>query len=163
MLDLYQQELLNASDVCSNCFGRLRREAVRPRSKGRPDETYSERVRWQTTVDDVPGPVVHEQQQLFCDCGADGPFTRIWTDHDVDLERLIELTEQAFRTLRAAGYQLDARQLGRRAVQEYHDRDGPVTFACRVDPDIDEVLRAAIASATAPHLSNSHERSVPVR
>ncbi|MFB6237534.1 MAG: hypothetical protein ABEH81_04100 [Halopenitus sp.] len=80
MVDFSQ--FLASSRICNNCFRRLRREAVRHRTY-KPDETYDERLRWQTSVDDVPGAVVSESAAVFCECGVEGPFDRSWCDYDV--------------------------------------------------------------------------------
>lgn len=134
-MPIFQTEILNASDVCSNCFARQRRSRDRPLERATHADTdedgypirdddghwvsrYSERVTWQTTVDDVPGPVVHEAGQLFCDCGADGAFTRIWDSRDVGVERRMELILSAIETLRAKGYRVDTRAFAETVVDE---------------------------------------------
>lgn len=90
MTNQFQQELLNASDVCSNCFGRLHRDGG----------WFRERVRWRTVVDEVPylHVNVRDQEQLFCECGAGGAFVRIWEDDDVWGQRFRELLTNALVT-----------------------------------------------------------------
>lgn len=96
----FQHAILSSSQICSNCFRRRRREAVRPREY-EPDETYDERIRWRTSVEDVPDVVVREQQAVFCECGVDSPYARIWDEDegDVDDERFAELLTNALVTL----------------------------------------------------------------
>lgn len=79
---MFQRAILSSSRVCSNCFRRRRRPAVRPR-EFKPDEEYDERIRWRTTVEDVPDVVVREQQTLFCECGTSAAHTRYWDDEDL--------------------------------------------------------------------------------
>lgn len=134
-MPIFQTEILSASDVCSNCFARQRRQSAKPLERATHADTdeegypvqdedghwvsrYSERVTWQTTVDDVPGPVVHEAGQLFCDCGADGAFTRIWDSRDVGLERRKALILSAIETLRAKGFRVDTRAFAEAVVDE---------------------------------------------
>lgn len=99
---MFQEHLLDSAHVCNNCFRRRRRPAVRHRSH-QPDETYSERIRWETIVEDVPGALASESKTVFCDCGVDGAFARIWDDREVDLERFATLLTNALET----GRQLD--------------------------------------------------------
>lgn len=141
-MPVYQSEILDASDVCSNCFGRQRRDAVRPRQY-KDDDTYSERCRWQTSVEDVPGPVVHDAGHLFCDCGAHGAHARIWSgvwhDCDIDRERLAELAKTLYHTLDAKGHQLDPRVLGREARNQFERFPRADRYTRVYGPDIRDV------------------------
>lgn len=127
-MSIFQSEILSASDVCSNCLARQRREAAQPLQRAthadRDEDGYpvqdddghwvrrhTERCRWQTTVDDVPGPVVTDAGMLFCDCGADGPYTRFLDSRDLlDAERRKALILAAVDTLEAKGYRVDTRR-----------------------------------------------------
>ncbi|WP_058366647.1 hypothetical protein [Haloparvum sedimenti] len=134
MID-FQEDVLNDGHVCNNCMGRLRRRASRPvryrnadvdEKQNRVQEegvfiaSYSERLRWRTTVDDVPDVPVRDQHQTFCECGSPDAFTRIWDDADVDAARLRDLVVNLYDTLVAKGYTVDARQLARGADEIYH-------------------------------------------
>lgn len=134
-MPIFQTEILSASDVCSNCFARQRRLSSKPLQRATHADTdedgypmqdddghwvsrYSERVTWQTFVDDVPGPVVHDAGTLFCDCGADGAYTRIWDARDLHTERRKALILAAVETLRAKGYRVDTRAFATAVVEQ---------------------------------------------
>ena len=163
------QELLNDPNVCSNCLGRIRRDAVRPVRYRNADvdadqnrvqddgvyvARYSERLPWRTTREDVPDEPVRDAGTTFCECGAGDPFTRIWDDDDVDAQYLRDLLKHLYEMLDAKGFDADARQLARRADELYHrlppagepgrgigpHREGAPTT-------INEVLEAAVAAA----------------
>ncbi len=108
-MPIFQDEILSASDVCSNCFARQRREVSRGADKWGDEQTYFERCRWQTIVEDVPGPVVHDAGTLFCDCGAGGAYTRIWDARDLHTERRKALIFAAAETLQAKGFRVTRR------------------------------------------------------
>lgn len=170
-MSVFQREILNASDCCSNCFARQRREAVRPRTY-EPDETYTERVRAQTSVEDVPGPVASDAGRLFCDCGAEKHHTRIWDDVDVDRSRFVELLVTLLRTLVAKGYRVDQRRVAEVARERYRatragsfaiptgfqeqdpDRDRPASlndvFATAVAAGVTDTASPTDAGAVAP-------------
>jgi len=106
-----------------------------------PAVPLSERAIWQTSVEDVPGPVVHESGTLFCDCGAPGPYTRIWDSRDVDAERRKSLILAAVDTLEAKGYRVE-----RRFVEIVVDELPP---AAELAPHRKDVLNQAFAKAAA--------------
>jgi len=140
-MPIFQQQILSASDTCNNCFARQRREASRGADKWGEEQTYSERCRWQTTVEDVPGPVVQDAGTLFCDCGADGPYTRIWDSRDVGAERRKSLILAAVDTLEAKGYRVE-----RRFVEIVVDELPP---AAELAPHRKDVVNQAFAKAAA--------------
>ena len=122
-MSTFQELILNASDVCSNCFGKQRRKTskiVSAKNADTDDEgypiqddegnfvsVYDERLQWMTTVEDVPGPTVREAGTLFCDCGAPGAFTRIWDRSDFHLERFAGMLELLMLTLEQKGHTVD--------------------------------------------------------
>jgi len=129
------QELLNDPNVCSNCFGQIRRETVRPVQYKHADvdddqnrvrdgdqyvARYSERLLWRTTREDVPDEPVRDAGTTFCECGASDPFTRIWDDADVDAAHLRDLLKNLCAMLEAKGLTVNHRQLARRANELYH-------------------------------------------
>lgn len=81
--------------------------------------TFSERLQWQTTVDDLPDLVVHEAGTLFCDCGADGAYTRIWETADVDRDRLKSLLVILLESLKSKGFDVDARSFASAACEAF--------------------------------------------
>jgi len=125
-MPIFQSEILSASDTCSNCFARQRREVQKPGDKyNDTTETYSERCRWQTSVEDVPGPVVHDAGTTFCDCGVDSAYGRIWDARDLDADRRKALILAAIDTLRAKGYRVDTRAFADAVVAELPEPVGP--------------------------------------
>ena len=95
---MFQEHVLNAHDICNNCMGRRRREALRPR-KHATDEEYYERVRWRTSVENTPATVVADSRRVFCKCGVDSAYTRIWEDEDVDRDRFKRMLKRLLDTL----------------------------------------------------------------
>jgi len=140
-MPIFQDQILSASDVCSNCFARQRREVSAGADSWGEEQTYSERCRWQTTVEDVPGPVVHESGTLFCDCGAPGPYTRVWDSRDLDVDRRKALILAAAETLRAKGFRVP-RRFAEIAVDELPPADG-------LAPHRKDVVNEAFATAAA--------------
>jgi hypothetical protein len=141
-MPIFQTEILSASDVCSNCLARQRREVSRGVDSWGDEHTYSERCRWQTIVEDVPGPVVHEAGTLFCDCGAPGPYTRIWDSRDLDADRRTALILAAIDTLRAKGYRVDTRAFADAVVDA-------LPPAGKLAPHRKDVVNEAFATAAA--------------
>lgn len=138
---IFQTEILSASDVCSNCLAKQRRDVEKPGDKyDDTTETYSERCRWQTSVDDVPGPVVHDAGTIFCDCGADGAYTRIWDSRDIDAERRKALILTATETLRDKGFHVDIRRFAEIVVDELPSTD-------ELAPHRKDVVNRAFATA----------------
>lgn len=144
---MFQSELLNSSTVCSNCFGRRRREVVRPTRSG--DEHYHERFP-RTSVEYVPcgrEESMSDSRTIFCECGADSAFTRIWTVYDIDDARFRELVQQTIRTLGDLGHEVDRKAFAMAALQEWRrvptaDEAGP-----RRPSVVDDALSMAVDEA----------------
>lgn len=129
---IFQEHILDASDVCINCFALLHVD------RETPSEAYLENRRYwhggrrpYTTISVVPAgkrpaePAVmgHPPQNspahpstVFCECGVDGPYERIRHGY-VGPERFGELLETALCTLDQKGVALNAMVARVRAVE----------------------------------------------
>ncbi|GAB7010479.1 hypothetical protein [Halorubrum trueperi] len=177
----FQEDVLNDGHVCNNCMGRLRRRAIRSvryrnadvdAQQNRVQEdgvfvaSYSERLRWRTTVDNVPDVPVRDQHQTFCECGSPDAFTRIWGDDDVDAAHLRELLVNLHDTLVAKGFAVDVRQLARGAAEIYHELPPASAPGRGIGPapvdaptTINEVLEAATDAGVVGSPSETSERA----
>lgn len=155
-MPIFQTEILSASDVCSNCFARQRREVSAGVDDWGDEHTYSERVRWQTSVEDVPGPVVHEAGTLFCDCGAPGAYDRYWDARDVDADRRKALILTAADTLRAKGFRVP-----RRFVEIVVDELPTDAFGPHQKNVVNEAFASAAEEAVYPDPDTPPARASP--
>jgi len=114
--DVYDDRVIAARDVCSNCFRLLRVERVDPTRGGltREYEASYEREQRNTSIEYGPAEVVSEHKGVFCECGVESPRERIWGDADVDRDRLATLLAQLLRTLRRKGLRVATRPAARR-------------------------------------------------
>lgn len=110
---LYQRDVLDATDVCSNCFALVRvpRE-LRPRNpfaryKVSVKESPTQRHHLNTTVEYAPATRASKTRGIFCRCGVEGAHARVWSDDDVDPFRLAELTGSLMTTLSAKGVKFE--------------------------------------------------------
>jgi len=139
MSEAYQEHILNASDVCSNCLRVIRIERVDPTRDGmvREYESHYERHRRTTEIAYAPADSASNVKGVFCDrCGTEGAHDRIWRSEDVDDRRFRELVQQAIATLDFKGVTLQAQDFAAHALQQR--RDGA---------DVDEALGAATEAA----------------
>jgi hypothetical protein len=136
--DVYDDRVLGAPDVCNNCFRLVRVERVDPARNGMGGELEShyERVQRNTVVGYGPADSVSEQKGVFCDCGVESARERIWTDSDVDRDRMKNMIRNVAESLRRKGLDLDVSALARYALQSH--KDGLPT---------DECLRAGVSAA----------------
>jgi len=74
---LYQDHVLNNSEVCSSCFRRVRRPRPQP-GLGRADAhrqlAPSTRVKRTTSIEHVPGDPPADDHGTFCACGVESAF-----------------------------------------------------------------------------------------
>ena len=85
----FQRTILDSPDCCNNCFGlRRRRDAL-----GDPFRNPK-----QTTVEHAPADRVSQQSGVFCTCGVESSFDRIWLDDDCDDDRFRHLLKRCLRT-----------------------------------------------------------------
>lgn len=105
MID-FQSDVWDAHDVCSNCFGIRRHEAVRPRRR-HPDVTYWERDRQRTEVGYAPTRSMSDSRNVHCECGTLSAFDRIWGVDDLDTDAFCELIQRLILTLEERGHEVD--------------------------------------------------------
>ena len=154
---MFQSEILNAHDVCSNCFGRRRREAVRPTKRG--DERYFERNGDQLTTEYVPDVPAARARGIYCRCGVDSAYARIWTDDQVraDRDRFRELLKQLIQTVdELSAAPIDAKRVAGHALAAYDripeaDEYGPFPAdrPLTINDALDAGLEAGVQLSTA--------------
>lgn len=124
---VFQERVLNAVDVCSNCFGLARVERDRPahppKSKNPNTGEWMEiaPARWsrnnqRTTREYVPADRPTDAKNIFCSCGVSGSYTRA-RDEIVSSERFRELLKQAIQTVEQKGVSLSREHAVRRALK----------------------------------------------
>ena len=175
----FQEHVLNDGHVCMNCFGRIRRDAMRPvryrnadvdADQNRVEDdgvyvaSYSERLPWRTTREDVPDEPVMEAGTTFCECGVDGAYVRTWDDDEVDPAHLRDLLENLQATLKAKGYTVNVRQLARRANELYYDLPPAAHPGRGIGPHregapttINEVLAGAVEAGVVEKADSQRE------
>jgi hypothetical protein len=148
--DVYDDRVLGAPDVCNNCFQLVRVERVDPTRGGitRKMEAHYERVRKNTVVDYGPADTVSGQKGVFCDCGVEGSRERIWSDADVDRERIKAFIQALATTLRRKGLSPNVSVLAGYAIQAH--KDGLTT---------DAALRAGVSAALRSREQTGQDRS----
>lgn len=98
----YADHILDASDVCSNCFRTVRVERLDPTRNGFAGELEShfERRKQNTIIGYGPAESVTDIKGVFCECGVEGAHERLWDPTGLDEAELKELIKNAIRTLR---------------------------------------------------------------
>jgi len=98
----YADHILDASDVCSNCFRTVRVERLDPTRNGFAGELEShfERRRQNTVIGYGPAESVTNIKGVFCECGVEGAHERLWDPTDIQEPKLKRLIKNMIRTLR---------------------------------------------------------------
>ncbi len=118
---VFQERLLHAPDVCSNCLGLIREERdripVREQKQNRtyPSARYS-RNRQTTSVEHVPSECPTDSTTIFCECGCTSSYDR-YRSEIVSRERFRELLKQAIKTVEAKGVTLSREHAIKRAMK----------------------------------------------
>ncbi|ADQ69257.1 ABC-type dipeptide transport system, periplasmic component [Halogeometricum borinquense DSM 11551] len=137
MHEILQKRVFNAPDVCLNCHRRIRVERNRPERQYSTDASTSEskwaRNRKTTTVAYGPADAVSDAKGIWCDCGVEGSYVRIWDDEplpedenktaDVNAEQFRRLVQATIRILEDKGITLDRQAFASHALQARHDGD----------------------------------------
>jgi len=123
----YQEHVLGAADVCSNCFRLIRVERVDPTRSGMgvEYETTFQRRRRTTSVEYAPHEEAKEHKGVFCECGVESARHRIWSAEDIDMDRFEELTQNLLATLAAKDVSLKQKEAAMYALQKFRDGGGP--------------------------------------
>lgn len=152
----YADHLLDASDVCSNCLRKTRLERVDPVRGGitRELDSHLERDDRRTEIGYGPADRVSEQKGVFCTCGVEGSFERVWRD-EIGPQQFRRLLKNTMRTLAEKGVSYRRKTMAGTALQEFRNRVDargtlfPFLEAGTVDDILSNALGAAIATATA--------------
>ena len=154
-MEAYQEHILNATDVCSNCLRIIRIERVDPTRDGmiRDFESHFERHPHNTEIAYGPADSVSNVKGVFCDrCGTEGAHDRIWRSEDVGDARFEELVKQAIATLDWKGVTLQAQDFAAHALQQRKD-----------DATVDEALGAATEAAIVAQAARDEADPKPER
>jgi len=127
----YADHILDARDVCNNCFRHVRVERVDPVMardglRHALDAHYSRKRKTTTREYHDSDPAVTHAEATFCHCGVEGTFERLWSPTDISRGRFKTLLKRALRTLEQKGIQLSRerkRETVAYALQTF-DRDG---------------------------------------
>jgi hypothetical protein len=160
MSDPYNDHILGARDVCSNCFRLIRQEHVSPirkgdrtRDSGRWTTTF-DRIRRRTEVDfaDVGDNPTHAKG-TWCRCGVESARERIWDEADIDKARFKDLLLNALQTLDEKNVTLRRKETAAYALQAF------ISGGDGVDAALAEAVDAGIVAAAAADASDDR----PVR
>jgi len=140
----YEEHLLAAPDVCSNCLQLIRVERIDPTRGGLGcdfEEHYSRRDRT-TSVEFAPSDAPPRSKGVFCQCGVEGHRERLWSPEDVDRDRFKRLLTNAVRTIELKDISLKRKATIAYALQAYDGGAGP-------DGAIAEAVDAGIVAQAA--------------
>lgn len=124
----YADYILDARDVCSNCFRRIRVERVDPvmARDGLRHELDSHYARHQrnTSVeyhDTDPEPT--QCEGVFCACGVEGAHERLWSPDDLTRARFKDLLKTAVATAEDKGVDLRTKETLMYALHHWDDKN----------------------------------------
>lgn len=148
----YADHILDASDVCSNCFRVVSVERVDPvmgDGLGHELDSHYSRHKRETSVefhDSEPEPT--QAKGVFCKCGVEGSHERLWEPGDVDRDRFADLLKSAIRSVATKGVALKPDETISYAVSHWREHD-----------DVDRALATAldagvVAAAASPENHN---------
>lgn len=142
----YADHILDANDVCSNCFSKNRVERVDPVMSSSDfrhelDSHYSRDPK-RTTIGFGPSDVPARSKGIFCNCGVEGSFERLWEPKEVSQDKFKELLKSAVRTLREKDVSLREQETIRYAVSHWKEHDD-------VDRALATALQAGIVAQAA--------------
>ena len=117
----YQEHILDAPDVCSNCLRKNRQDRVDPvrGGLGRELDSHYERDPRRTTVEFAPHEIPARSKGVFCRCGVEGPHDRVWHPDDVDREQFKDLLVASVATLEQKGVGIDRRETLAQALHAF--------------------------------------------
>jgi hypothetical protein len=145
----YADHILDAKDVCSNCFRLVRVERIDPvmsRDGLRHElDAHLSRHQLTTTVeyhDSEPEPA--HSRGTFCECGVEGSHERLWDPTELAEERFRALLVKATATLLRKDVSLKKRETLRYGIAHYREH-GDVDRALATALDAGIVAQAASA------------------
>jgi hypothetical protein len=114
MQGIYADLVLDSSDVCSNCFRQIKVQRIDPTREGfagtEEFETHYERKKQTTTIEYAPHDIITRSKGVFCQCGCESAYERLWSPTDLEESRLKELLKNILRTLDAKGVTLKTKE-----------------------------------------------------
>lgn len=140
----YADHILDASDVCSNCFCKTRVERVDPVRGGITRELDSHYARdpLRTEIGYGPSEAMSESKGVFCNCGVEGSFERLWDPDAVDEDHFKRLVKTAITTLERKDVTLRRKETVIYALSAWRDKGD-------VDKALSSALEAGIVTAAA--------------
>lgn len=149
-MTLYQEHVLNAPDVCNNCFALVRIERERTtsatqRSDVSVEKTPYTRVDTTTSVEYTPAETASDSKTVFCECGVESSYHRIWQDDDrcPTMPRFKHYLKTLMRTLDEKGVTLNRETCAGIAIQHYRDEN-----------DINQAFSSAVKTAVQTAAAN---------
>jgi hypothetical protein len=149
----YEEHVLGARDVCSNCLRLIRVERIDPyRSNDLQAEARLSRRERVTKVGYGPSEQVKDSKGIFCECGVESARHRIWDGDDVDRERFKDLIRHVIRTLELKRVTLKRTEAAAYALQKFDDGSG-----------VDEALATGIEAGVVAAAAGGHEHDHDVQ
>ena len=152
--DILQVHALNAPDICSNCFRRVRAERPFRESRDPTEPTSARRSAYtrteQTEVEAVPYGPPADATEVWCECGVASAYERVWNDGEdrcLTMARFKTLLRRCIESLEAKGVTLSRRPAVRVALRHYRD-----------EHDVNDALEAGI-DAGVQHSTATDQRS----
>lgn len=107
----YADHILDARDVCNNCFRHVRVERVDPVMardglRHALDAHYSRKRKTTTREYHDSDPNVTHAEATFCHCGVEGTFERLWDPETVSRDHFKQLLKRGLQTLDNKGVTL---------------------------------------------------------
>jgi len=143
--DAYQDHVLGAPDVCSNCFRLIRAERLDPTRNGFGGELEShyERVRRTTSVEHPDtGDEPTQAQGVFCMCGVESARHRLWCSDDIGEPEFREFLKHLLRSLARKDVSVPRQETAAYALQAFRDGEG-------VDAALAQAVEAGIVARAA--------------
>jgi hypothetical protein len=138
----YADTILDARDVCNNCFRKNRVERVDPvmsRAGLRHElDSHFARDKRETVLDwHDGGERPTEAKGVWCNCGVEGSYDRLWEPNNLDRERFKTLLKQAVISVEQKGVTLKRRETLRYALSHFDDHgDADQALATALDAGI---------------------------
>lgn len=159
--EVFQEEVLNAGDVCSNCFRLVRverpedeRESSDPRSATSVQRSRYQRQDRNTVIAHGPAERASASIGTFCECGCESAYHRIRRDDACPVrDRFHDLAANALRALEAKGIHPSRREFSLGAWGEYLSSGD-------VDAAISAGIRRGLARASSSSPSAGAEPMV---
>ena len=141
----YADHVLDAKDVCANCYRLVRVERIDPTKAGffKDYQKRYERERRNTEISYGPGDCISEHKGVFCKCGVEGvyPSDRYWGER-VGVETFKDFISNCYETLSQKGVSVDRERFVETAIVNFHD-------GASVDESLSDALDTGLAVAGA--------------